>query len=167
MPNPLIIDCHVHLYDSQDRARWGKDHYEIWEYGDKVGVHYSRFAGHVDDTLDALNEAGATKAVVVNLFGVSRARQQAIAELPDGLTPSEMGREIEIIDESMGDRLKSFNEWACRMAKEHPEFVPFIAADPWVLPMKEMCDHIVDQVRNHGAKGIMRLPQDEQVPGRV
>ena len=63
MPNPLIIDCHLHLYESKDKARWGKDHYDIWEYGDKAGVHSSKFAGDVHDALDALNEAGATKAV--------------------------------------------------------------------------------------------------------
>ncbi len=154
MPNPLIIDCHLHLYESQDQALWGKGNYEIWEYGDKAEVHSSRFAGDVGDALNALSEAGAAKAVAVNLFGMSRARQQAIAELPGGLTPTEERRELERIDESMGDRLKSFNEWVCGVAKEHPEFVPFIAADPWALPVEEMCDHIVDQVRNGGARGI-------------
>ena len=106
MPNPLIIDCHLHLYESQDQALWGKDSYEIWEYGDKAEVHASRFAGDVGDALNALSEAGAAKAVAVNLFGVSRAREQAIAELPEGLTPTEERRETERIDESMGDSIK-------------------------------------------------------------
>jgi len=79
MPNPLIIDCHLHLYESRDQALWGKDDYEIWEYGDKADVHSCSFAGDVGDALKALSEAGAAKAVAVNLFGVSRAREQAIA----------------------------------------------------------------------------------------
>ena len=99
MPNPLIIDCHLHMYESQDLALWEKDNYEIWEYGDKAEVHSGRFAGDVGDALKALSQAGAAKAVAVNLFGLSPARQQAIAELPEGLTPTEERREIERIDE--------------------------------------------------------------------
>ena len=33
MPGPLIIDCHMHVYETRERAVWGKENYEIWEYG--------------------------------------------------------------------------------------------------------------------------------------
>ena len=31
MPHPLIIDCHMHVYETREWALWGKDNYEIWE----------------------------------------------------------------------------------------------------------------------------------------
>ena len=43
MPNPLVIDRHLHAYETREQALWGKDSYEIWEYGDKAEVHSSRF----------------------------------------------------------------------------------------------------------------------------
>ena len=154
MPNPLITDCHMHVYETRERALWGKDNYEIWEYGVKTEVHSSELAGDVDDALNALNKAGAAKAVVVNLFGVERTKQRASLELPAELTPQERSRRIESIEASMGDQLRTSNEWTCDLAKQHPQFVPFIAADPWALPVDEMCDHISDQARNNGARGI-------------
>ena len=154
MPGPLIIDCHMHVYETRERAEYGKANYEIWEYGAKQGVHSSQFAGDVEDALDALGAAGASKAVIVNLFGVERAIQRASLELPAELTPQERSRQIEAIEASMGDQLRPSNEWTCDLAKRYSQFVPFIAADPWALPVDEMCEHIADQARNHGARGI-------------
>ena len=154
MPEPLIVDGHMHVYETRERALWGKGNYEIWEYGEKAGVHSSELAGDVDDALDALGAAGAASAVIVNLFGVERARQRAIFELPADLTPQERERRTELIETSIGDRLRASNEWTCGLAKQYPQFVPFIAADPWALPVHEMCEHIVDQARNNGARGI-------------
>ena len=154
MANPLVIDCHMHVYRTQQQALWGKENYEIWEYGEKANVHSCESAGDTGDALEALDTAGATNGVVVNLFGVTRARQQAIEELPAGLTAEEKAHEIEAIEATMGDRLKGVNEWTCNLGEQHSELIPFIAADPWALPEREMCDHIADQVRNHGAKGI-------------
>ena len=154
MANPLIIDCHMHLYPSQIKANWAKGDYEVWEYGAKDDVNSCKFEGVVDDGLAALEEVRATKAVVVNLFGIDMTRDEAVSQLSGEISPDERIREIEAIDATIGERLKASNEWTSTLTVEHPHLLSFIAADPRALPMQEMCDHIVDQVRNHGAKGV-------------
>lgn len=144
----------MHLYPSLKRARWARQDYEVWEYGVKHDVNSCKFTGDVDDGLAALEEVRATKGIVVNLFGMDMARDEAVSELPGELSPDEREREKEAIIASLGERLKASNEWTSTLAVEHPCLISFIAADPWALPMREMCDHIVDQVRNHGVKGI-------------
>ena len=154
MANPLIIDAHMHLYATKAEGQKGKATYEIWEYGPKSDVQFSRYDGDVEDGIRALDEAGASKGIVVSLFSVDRTRQIAVMDLPDDIGAADKEREIEAIDASMGDRLKELNDWTCEMAKPHDQLVPFIAADPWALSSDDMCAEISDKVRNHGAKGI-------------
>ena len=154
MANPLIVDCHMHLYPSKAKAIWARGDYEVWEYGVKDDVNSCKFAGDVDDGLAALQEARAEKGVVVNLFGIDMARDEAVSELPGEMSPEERAREIEAIDASIGERLKASNEWSSALHDDHPSLFSFIAADPRALPAGEMCDHIADQVRNHGARGV-------------
>lgn len=144
----------MHLYPSKIKANWAKGDYEVWEYGVKDDVNSCSFAGDVDDGLAALEEVRATKGIVVNLFGIDMVRDEAVSELSSEMSPEEKGREIEAINASVGERLKASNEWTSTLGTEHPQLVSFIAADPWALPMQEMCDHIADQVRNHGARGV-------------
>ncbi len=106
LANPLIIDCHMHLYPSKAKAAWARGDYEVWEYGVKDDVNSCKFAGDVDDGLAALQEARAEKGVVVNLFGIDMARDEAVSELPGEMSPEERAREIEAIDASIGERLR-------------------------------------------------------------
>ena len=101
----------MHLYSSQRKARWARGDYGVWEYGVKDDVNSCKFAGDVDDGLAALEEAQATKGIVVNLFGIDMARDEAISDLPKELSPDERRRETEAIDASIGERLKASNEW--------------------------------------------------------
>ena len=57
MANPLVIDCHMHVYRTQQQAIWGKENYEIWEYGEKANVHSCESAGDTSDALEALDTA--------------------------------------------------------------------------------------------------------------
>jgi len=158
MSKPIIIDAHVHVYRNREQGLLIKENYEIWEYGTKAEVCFSAYSGDLEDVLRAIDDAGASRAVVVNMFAISIARSEAIAELPEGLDEAQKEEALKAIDASMGERLKTFNIWACDIAKEHPQLVPFVAADPWVLSIEEMQTHIREMVDCQGAKGIKVHP---------
>ena len=45
MADPVRVDVHMHLYPSTESGDWWKAGYEIWEYGEKDGVRFSRSSG--------------------------------------------------------------------------------------------------------------------------
>src|SRR5688572_24902752 len=116
MPDPIRVDVHLHLYETKEAGRKEKATYEIWEYGPKPDVVFSRFGGDVDDATTAIREAGFAHAVVANLFA------------------------LDLLDEAIrsagpaanAERLIAFNRWACEVAADHPELSVFVAADPSV-----------------------------------
>jgi predicted TIM-barrel fold metal-dependent hydrolase len=154
MTEPVIVDTHVHFYGDHKQYLLSKATYEVWEYGPKENVHSSPYGGDPEDILRAMDAAGASKAVMINLFAVSRLRGRAIADLPKGLGEEQKQEAIRKIDASMGERLKSTNRWCCDVAEKYPQLVPFIATDPWVLSVDEAQDHIREMVEKRGAKGI-------------
>jgi hypothetical protein len=74
-----IIDAHIHIYRTSEQGHRGKEEYEIWEYGEKE-VTLSHFGGSPEEALTAIQEAGAERAVVVNLCG----GQPLLPVEPDG-----------------------------------------------------------------------------------
>ena len=138
MADPVLVDAHMHITESREKGRVRKQTYEIWEYGEKRDVKYSAYDGIVEDALDAMNEAGFSKAVVVNLFG-------------SGSPAFERGPEL-------ADELKAFNMWGCDTAAPHDGLVPYINVDPRILPGSQMSAHIRDMVENHGARGVKLHP---------
>lgn len=69
MSGPLIIDAHMHVFESKEQGRRAKASYEGWEFGDPDSKPpYSDYAGDVEDALAAIDEAGASKAVMVHFF---------------------------------------------------------------------------------------------------
>jgi len=154
MTEPVIVDTHVHFYGDNKQYLLSKATYEVWEYGFKENVRCSTYGGDPEDILRAMDAAGASKAVMVNLFAVSRIRGRAVADLPEGLDEDQKEEAIRKIDASMGERLKSSNAWCCDVAEKYPQLVPYIATDPWVLGVEEAQDHIREMVEQHGAKGI-------------
>lgn len=143
MAEPLKIDVHMHIYGSKEEGTRRKEGgYVIWEYGDKPDVRFSRYGGDLEDALETIQQCGFSKAVVVNLFTESWVRDNATVGGADSLV----------------ELLKSFNEWACELAAPHEQLVPFVAADPGVLPGEEGAAHLRDMVENHGAKGIKLHP---------
>ncbi len=158
MPGPLVIDAHMHIYGSKAEGRRNKTTYSIWEYGDKPDVQFCVYDGDLEDALKAMDEAGVSRAVIVNLFAVDRARRNALAELPEGTSDAARERAAAEIDATMGERLRQSNLDACRMAKEHSQLIAFVAADPWALPSVEMRAHLQDAVAIHGARGVKLHP---------
>ena len=156
MAGPTLIDVHMHISRTREEGHQEKaGGYVIWEYGEKTDVRFSHYGGNLDDALEAIDSAGFSKAVVVNLFGLSSARQQVASELAEGLGPDERARAIETAVVQM---LKEFNVWGCELAQPHPQLIPYIFVDSAVLPGETGPAHIRDIVVNHGARGIKLHP---------
>lgn len=142
MPDPLRVDVHLHLYETKEAGEQEKATYEIWEYGSKPDVVFSRFGGDVDDALVAMDEAGFAHAVVVNLFAVDLLNEVTRASGPA----------------AHAERLIRRNKWACDLAVAHPELSVFVAADPAVLGGEEGAGHLREMIESHGARGIKIHP---------
>jgi predicted TIM-barrel fold metal-dependent hydrolase len=142
VPDPLRVDVHMHLYETKEAGEREKDAYEIWEYGPKTDVEFSRFGGDVDDALTAMGDAGYVHAVVVNLFAVDLLDESTRAAGPAAHT----------------QRLIRLNRWACDVGAAHPELSVFVAADPAVLGGEEGAGHLREMVESHAARGIKIHP---------
>jgi predicted TIM-barrel fold metal-dependent hydrolase len=157
-----IIDVHMHIYPSREYGLSRKSTYQVWEYGEKADTRFSRYAGDVEDALDAIRKSPVDRAVVVNLFALSIARANAIAELPTTLNQDGRVRAIAEIDASMGERLKQSNHVVCDLARRHSELIAFVSADPWALDAREGLMHLRDVVTNRGARGVKLHPVLQQ-----
>ena len=157
-----IIDTHMHIYPSREQGLRNKATYEVWEYGKKTDVRFSPYGGDVEDALTAIRESPVDRAVVVNLFAITRARASAVADLPRDLDEPTRQDALAEIEATMGDRLRRSNRLVCDMAKRHPELIAFVAADPWALDSTEMQLHLAEMVASHGARGVKLHPVLQQ-----
>lgn len=132
----------MHLYETDEAGEQEKATYEIWEYGHRPDVVFSRFGGAVDGALAAMGEAGFAHAVVVNLFAVDLLDDATRAAGPD----------------AHAERLIRLNRWASATAAAHPELSVFVGADPTVLGGEEGAGHLREMVGRHGARGIKIHP---------
>jgi predicted TIM-barrel fold metal-dependent hydrolase len=152
-----IIDIHIHLYRNSEQGHRYKEIYEIWEYG-KKNVTLSPYGGSPVDALEAIKEAGAERAVVVNLCYRSSLIREGEAELPTGLSESEKRAAIEGIIASLDQRLRASNEWVCGLARRHRELESFVCVDPSILSPSEMEAHVREMTTDWGAKGVKVHP---------
>ena len=155
MAGPLIIDVHMHVFESKEQGRRAKGSYEGWEFGDPDNPPaYSSYDGDVAAALAAIEEAGASRAVMVHFFLPLIGAQDRVDQAGHGLDAAARTRAINELDPTLGERLKESNVRACAAVKYHPELLPFVCIDPWVLGPQEARDHLVDLVERHGARGI-------------
>ena len=156
MAEPLIIDTHMHVYESKEAGDQQKSSYNGgWEFDDpRRGPPYSHYHGDVAEALDAMKEGGVSRAAIVNLDRSLTDRHVKIAELPEGLSETDRAKAIREIDEVTAESLKRSNIWFCGLAKDHPQLVPYIGIDPWVMRPEDAQAHLRDMVENHGARGI-------------
>ncbi len=152
-----IIDVHIHIYRTSEQGHRGKEEYEIWEYGER-DVTLSHYGGSPEEALTALEEAGAEKAVVVNLCSRSSLMEEAKLELPGDLNQHQRDEEVKEIASNLDSRLRASNEWICDLAKSHAQLIPFIGIDPSILNPEEMEAHVREMTRDRGAKGVKVHP---------
>jgi predicted TIM-barrel fold metal-dependent hydrolase len=137
MDKTPIIDMHIHLYPSKKHGSNAKGGYHIWEYGKKRDVSFSDFSGDLEDTLEAIHQAGVDKGVIVNLVNHSTLNSQ---EFEGAIT--------------QGEKMEASNKWVCGIAKKHKELIPYIGVDPSILDTADMIRHIKVMKEKHGAKGV-------------
>ena len=138
----LRIDCHMHLYETKGAGRREKETYEIWEYGNKPDVVFSRLDGDIEDAESAMAQAGFAHGVIANLFAIALLD----GELRTASPPAQ------------AERLMAVNRWACDLAAARSQLSAFVAADPTVLGGDEGAAHLREMVEAHGAKGIKIHP---------
>jgi uncharacterized protein len=155
MASPLIIDVHMHIFDTKEQGRWAKAQYPGWEFGKGAPLPpYSEYDGDVEDAAASLTEAGASRAVMVHFHLPLIGLQAGIDEKLGEVGGEERARAVAEADASAGEALKESNVRACLSVKDHPEILPFVSIDPWVLEPNEAADHLANLVKNHGARGI-------------
>ncbi|MFP6730434.1 MAG: amidohydrolase family protein [Alphaproteobacteria bacterium] len=154
MANSIRVDSHVHLYRSSEEGQADKDGYEIWEYGSKPDVCFSERLGTVDEVMADMEATGISKAVVVNLYIGTLARDKKRATVADSVSGSERDRAYDDIEAEITGEMKAFNSWICGVSQSHSEIIPFIGADATVLPGDEGGAYVRDMVVNHGARGV-------------
>ena len=67
MAKPLIIDVHMHVFESKEQGRRAKAHYAGWEFGEGAALPpYSEYDGDAEDAVASLAAAGASRAVMVH-----------------------------------------------------------------------------------------------------
>ena len=157
MTDPIKVDVHMHLYPSAESGAWWKTGYEIWEYGAKDGVGFSRYDGTVEDALAAMQKAGFGHGVAVNLLSVDLFREEALAMLPPGLPAPDRAREAAEIDATMADRFRAANRWLVDALEPIPVLTPYAGVDPWALSPEENVAHL-REMADRGARGIKLHP---------
>jgi hypothetical protein len=125
---------HMHVYPTRQAGEREKQGYSIWEYGTKSDVRFCEANGDPDDALAALRTAGAAYAVVAHLHKPGSESPDPVAEIA------------------------SSNRWVCDLAREHPEFIPYVCADPSAAHGAWVIEHVRDMVENHGARGVKLHP---------
>ena len=158
MAGPILIDTHLHIYRTREEGHRSKaGGYVVWEYGEKSDVRYSRYGGNIDDALEAVDNAGFSKAVAL---GVSSPRPQPAAELAEGTT---CGEEASAARSAVTAWLKDSNAWSCEVIRPHPKLVPYIRFDPELLPGEEGSAHIQEMAETHGARGVKMHPPIQRI----
>jgi len=157
MTDPIKVDVHMHLYPSAESGAWWKAGYEIWEYGSKDAVSFSRYNGTVDDALVAMEKAGFRHGVAVNLLSVELFREEAMAMLPEDLPSEDRARATAEIEGSMAERFRAANRWLVDALDTIPRLTPYVGVDPWALSPEQNVEHLREMVER-GARGIKLHP---------
>ncbi len=150
MADYLIIDSHVHTYQTREIGLQAKQGGGRTDYG-----------GTVEELLSALQRAGVSQAVMVNMLPLAEMKAAAIAKLPAELSDNDRERAHAEVDARMLGRLERRNAWTCAVAAEHPNLIAFINLDP-LQDEATMTAELTDKVENHGARGVKLHPSSQQ-----
>ena len=116
MAGPTLIDTHMHIHRAREEGHRSKaGGYVVWEYGENPDVRYSLYGGNIDDALEAVDNAGFSKAVVL---GVSSPRLDPEAELLEGMSAEQRASAAR---STMTTWLKNNNAWSCEVYSSAPQ----------------------------------------------
>jgi uncharacterized protein len=153
----LKVDVHMHLYPSAESGAWWKGGYEIWEYGAKEGVAFSRASGTVGEALAAMEAAGFSHGIAVNLLSVDLFRQEAVALLPVDLQGEDLAAAVAGIEATMAERFRAANRWLVDALAPLPQLTPYVGVDPSALSPDENVEHLREMAAR-GARGVKLHP---------
>jgi len=157
MSGPLKIDTHIHLYSSRPEGEWWKSGYEIWEYGERDGVHFSKDAGTLEETVAALGRGGFDHGVVVNLFSADLFRLQYESTLAPEAEVAERAQALAQFDVTISERYMAFNRWLMETLADVPAVSGFVAMDPGTLSPERNVEHL-REMAERGARGVKLHP---------
>jgi predicted TIM-barrel fold metal-dependent hydrolase len=157
MSGPLKIDTHIHMYSSTAEGTWWKAGYEIWEYGELNGVHFSDDTGTLAETVAVLDRGGFAHGVVVNLFSADLFRLQYESTLPAEADDTERAEALAQFDATIGDRYVAFNTWLMDSLADVPVLSGFVAMDPGALSTERNVEHL-REMAGRGARGVKLHP---------
>jgi uncharacterized protein len=157
MTEPLKIDTHIHLYSSREEGQWWKAGYEIWEYGERDGVHFSKDTGTLDETVAVLGRGGFAHGVVVNLFSADLFRLQYESTLPAEAAGAERAQAMARFDATISERYVAFNRWLMDTLADVPAISGFVAIDPGALSPERNVEHL-REMAERGARGVKLHP---------
>lgn len=154
MPRRLLVDVHMHIYESKAQGQHRKAVSPIVEYGAGKPAASSTRAGDLADALVAMREAAFSYAVVLNLMYTLPSDDGVLEKAPG----SSNGQNVLHNAAAARDRLVSYNRWVCELSLAHPQFVPFVSLDPWVMSPQEMSTHLREMVSRFNARGVKIHP---------
>lgn len=157
MSGPLLVDVHMHLYETKQEGEWWKGGYEIFEYGEDPDRTFGPYSGDVEDAVAALGEAGFAHGIAVNLFAQDLFREEALSRLPADIDAQERAEAVGRIEAGMAERLRSFNHWLLDSVAFLPQITAYVAVDPWTLTPDENVAHL-REMAERGARGIKLHP---------
>jgi uncharacterized protein len=157
MSGPLKIDTHIHLYPSGEEGEWWKSGYEIWEYGERDGVHFSQGTGTPEETVAVLDRGGFAHGVAMNLFSADLFRQQYESALPLDMDVADRARALAEFDATIAERYLAWNRWLMGTLAEVPTLSGFVAIDPSVLSPERNVEHL-REMAERGARGVKLHP---------
>ena len=154
----LLIDAHVHIFDSKELGQWWKDGYQIWEYGPKDDVAFSWYPGDLNDTVDAMEEADYSHSVFVNVFFPQIEIERAVALLGPDASPEEKDGARKETVERLPELMYERNRWGCRLVAGDRRFSVLAAIDPTVVAPEANVEMIERLTVENGIKGIKIHP---------
>ena len=101
-------------------------------------------------------ETGVSKSVMLCYVPTTVMFERGSRQLPED--PKERPGAIRDLRERIAGRVVRYNEWACETGKEHPNLLPFVGPDPFIMDKDFMVNELEDKLKK-GAKGVKIVPQ--------
>jgi len=147
-----IIDSHFHIYKNEQAG--------IMAQG---GRSLIGFKGVFEEALPILDRGRITNIMALAVLPISSMRNAAMTKWPPGLSSSETKNLHLELEEKLQQRLSSYNEWLCRIAREDGRIEPVIYADA-TLDRNYMRKEIQSRIDEFGIKALKIHPAVNGLP---
>ena len=154
----VLVDAHVHIFESKELGQQWKDSYSIWEYGAKPNVMYSPYRGDFKDIVAAMEQSGYAHTVFLNIFFAQIELDFAVAALGPEASQEEKEETLQAVKGQLPELMYQRNRWGCDLVRNDSRFSVLAAVDPTVVAPEENVAMIREFVESDGIKGIKIHP---------